>query len=55
MSEIRIRRMQYRDVGQVAGIEKDVFARTADGKMRSLLFDAVEMLDTWLPLKEERP
>ena len=27
MSEIRIRRMQYRDVGQVAGIEKDVFAR----------------------------
>ena len=38
-------------IGSGNGLERKIFAQTADGKKRSLLFDAVEMTDLFLPVE----
>lgn len=35
------------------GLDRNVFVETADGVRRSLLFDAIEMMDTYISLDEE--
>lgn len=37
-------------IGQGQGMERKIFVDTADGQKRSLLFDAIEMLDTYISL-----
>lgn len=39
-------------IGSGIGLERRVYADTQDGKRRSLLFDAIEMMDLYLPLTE---
>lgn len=43
--------MDYGRVFTGRGMEKPVFVKTADGKYRSFLFDAIEMMDTYLELE----
>ena len=39
-------------IGSGIGLERKVYADTQDGKRRNLLFDAIEMMDLYLPLTE---
>ena len=39
-------------VGTGRGLERKMSVTTADGVQRSLLFDAIEMMDTFVPLEE---
>lgn len=36
------------------GLDRKVFVETADGVRRSLLFDAIEMMDTYISLEEDK-
>ena len=38
-------------IGSGVGLERRLFAETADGKNRCLLFDVLELMDTYLPLE----
>ena len=40
-------------IGSGTGLERKVFARTADGVDRSVLFDVIEIMDAWLPVEEK--
>ncbi len=44
----------YGLVGTGKKQDRKIFMETADGKTRSLIFDAIEMMDIYLPLKEEK-
>ena len=39
-------------IGSGTGLEKRLFIKTADGINRSLLFDVLELMDTYLPLED---
>ncbi len=38
-------------IGESQGLERRIFVSTADGIERSILFDAIELMDTYLPLE----
>lgn len=46
------REMSWDQIGTGQGLERKVFIRTMDGKTRSLLFDAIELLDTYIALED---
>ena len=39
-------------IGSGKDLERAVFVETADKKKRCLLFDGIEMMDTYVPLEE---
>ncbi len=39
-------------IGRGKGMERKIFVQTADGEIRSLLFDAIELVDTFIDLDE---
>ena len=41
------------EIGSGNVLERRMFAETADGKSRSLLFDVLELMDTYLPVEDE--
>lgn len=45
--------MDTSGIGSGKSLDRKTFVRTADGKKRSLYFDAIEMLDTFIPLEEQ--
>ena len=47
--EIRPDKVQ---IGSGKELEKKIFVETADGKTRCILFDAIETMDVYLPIKE---
>ena len=45
--------MDYSKIGKGQGIERPIFIQTSDGQFHSYLFDAIEMMDTYLGLEEK--
>ncbi|MCI5596737.1 MAG: hypothetical protein MR380_08545 [Lachnospiraceae bacterium] len=45
-------KMTWDKIGTGQGLERKVFIRTMDGKTHSLLFDAIELLDTYIELED---
>lgn len=47
--------MDYFKAGTGQAMERPIFVQTADGRYRSYLFDAIELIDTYLDLEDLRP
>lgn len=45
--------MTFEKIGTGEGLERKLFAESADGKRRCLIFDAVEIMDTYIPFRTE--
>lgn len=45
--------MDMSGIGSGKSLDRKTFVRTVDGKKRSLYFDVIEMLDTFIPLEEQ--
>ncbi|NLZ83991.1 MAG: hypothetical protein GX915_10050 [Clostridiales bacterium] len=45
--------MQVDDIGKGRGLERKAFVKTFDGRKRSIFFDAIEMLDSYIVLGKE--
>ena len=46
------KKMDYSKIGTGQGYERPVFVRTNDGKERSYLFDAIEIMNTYIALED---
>jgi hypothetical protein len=40
-------------IGTGEGLEREIFLKTSDGMHRSIVFDAVELMDTYIPFQTE--
>ncbi|MDE6435255.1 MAG: hypothetical protein K2L07_13615, partial [Lachnospiraceae bacterium] len=47
--------MDYSRVGTGKALERPIFIQTSDHKFRSYLFDAIELIDTYLDLEDLQP